>query len=289
MKKGIKGSFLTAAACLSLTLNTAIAAPEKLWSLEGFDEPESVLAHPNKPLLYVSNINGNPAELNGKGYISLLSDEGKVIRHVWVHGMNAPKGMAMDQTYLYVADMQQLHLVDHEKGMLVKSIKADDSVMLNDITIDDKGVVYISDLLGGGIYRYENDVLSKWISSDKLPHANGLLFQNGVLTVATWGKGLHDDFTTDVLGGLFTIDRETKDVMPYQHAQKFGNLDGIAAMGDSLLISDWMNGNISEYKNQQRTVLFNAPKHPADITAKGNILYVPMMFSKRLDAFLIKQ
>lgn len=278
----------TTVVALSLSSQIAISAPELSWSLEGFDEPESVLAHPTQPLLFVSNINGSPTELNGKGYISLLSSEGRIIRHVWVNGMDAPKGMAMDVQYLYVADMQQLHIIDVEQGVLVKSQTAPGSKMLNDVTIDDKGVVYISDLLGGGIYRYDNNALSQWITAEQLPHPNGLIFREGKLIVATWGKGLKEDFSTETLGGLFAVNPETATLTPYKDAQQFGNLDGVTAVGDSLLISDWMNGNIFEYNNAGIHLLFNAGKHSADISTKGDQLYVPMMFSQRIDAYKIK-
>jgi len=289
VKKGLQKTLSVAMACLALSANVVLASPDKAWSLEGFDEPESVLVHPTKPLLFVSNVNGHPAALNGKGYISLLSDEGKVIRHVWVNGMDAPKGLAMDEKYLYVADMQQMHIVDHEKGELVKSIKAEGSVMLNDVVIDDKGVVYLSDILGGGVYRYENDALTKWISAEALPHPNGLLFNHGQLTVATWGTGLHEDFTTDVLGGLSIIDRDTKQITAYKNAEAFGNLDGIAEIKGALFVSDWMNGNIFKYKDQKLELLFNEPKKfTGDLSSKGDLLFVPLMFSQRIDVYKIE-
>jgi DNA-binding beta-propeller fold protein YncE len=281
----ISAALMTASIASS---HNALAAPEKAWSLEGFDEPESVQPHPTKPLLYVSNINGKPTELNGKGYISLLSSDGKVIRHGWVMGgMDAPKGLGIDDTYLYVADMQTLHIIDHEQGKLIKSIKADSSVMLNDVVVDDKGVVYISDLLGGGIYTYTNDTLSQWVSSADLPHPNGLFFANNTLTVGTWGEGLKDDFTTEKLGSLYTIDRSNKRITPYKNAELIGNLDGVAATKNAFIISDWMSGNIFKYENKKTSLLFNAGQFSADIAIKGKHLYVPMMFSKRIDTYTI--
>lgn len=281
---GLLATLLTS---LSLS-NPALSAPEKAWSLEGFDEPESVLAHPSKPLLYVSNMNGNPIALNGKGYISLLSEEGKVIRHSWAVGMDAPKGMAMDEQYLYVADMKRLHIVDLENGEIVRTITEDNSVMLNDITIDDNGVVYISDLLGGSIYRYTDDVLEQWLSGDMLAHPNGLFFDGKQLIVATWGKGLNEDFTTQELGSLLAIDIASKKITPYKNAQQLGNLDGVAKIGDTLWVNDWMNGNVYTYKNNQSEIAFNAGQFAADISSKGNLLFVPMMFSQRVDVFIIE-
>lgn len=276
-------------ALLSALSQPALAEPKKAWTLEGFDEPESVQPHPSKPVLFVSNINGKPTELNGKGYISLVSTDGKTIQRGWVMGgMDAPKGLGIDEKYLYVADMQQLHIIDHEKGELIKSIKADSSVMLNDIVVDDKGVVYISDLLGGGIYTYTNNTLSQWVDSKALPHPNGLYFADGKLSVATWGEGLNPDFSTAKAGSLYEVDRSSKKLTPYQGGQLIGNLDGLTASGSSLLISDWLTGNIYQYENKKTSLLFNAGQFSADIAVKDKTLFVPVMFSKRLDAYSVK-
>ncbi len=288
MTSVFKKTLCSAVTILSCATQIAIAAPEIAWSQSGFDQPESVLAHPDEPLLYVSNINGTPTELNGKGYISLLSDDGSIIQHVWVNGMDAPKGMAMDADYLYVADMQRLHIIDYKQGKLIRSITAETSSMLNDIAIDNAGTVYISDLTGGGIYRYRNNSLTPWISSEQLPHPNGLMVKDGALIVATWGEGMKEDFSTETLGGLVSINLETGTLTPYKSAQQFGNLDGIASVGNALLISDWLNGKIFEFKNDAVQLLMETGKHSADISAKGEYLYIPMMFSQRIEAYKIQ-
>ena len=287
LTSSLRQLLLIGTSILSLSSTQVSAAPEISWSTAGFDEPESVLPHPTQDLLYVSNINGKPTELNGKGYISLLSDDGSVIRHAWVMGMNAPKGMAIHNNTLYVADMQELHIIDAEKGELVRTIKSDSSVMLNDVAVDANGTVYVSDMLGGGIYRYANDQLTQWISKEALPHPNGLFVEKGNLIVATWGEGLQDDFSTQVLGGLSAINLQTSAITPYKKAQTLGNLDGIAIVNNAIIVNDWINGNVFEYKNKEVKTLFNAGKYASDISSKGNTLYVPMMFSKKIDAYIM--
>jgi hypothetical protein len=280
-------------ASTSLSYAEPLGVPEKVWSLEGFNEPESVLAHPNKDLIYVSNINGTPVEKNGKGYISLVSSQGDMLKQHWVTGLNAPKGLGIFGDYLYVADMQTLHIVDQKTGGLVESISHPNSVMLNDIAIDNTGTVYVSDLLGGGIYRYnasENTALTQWISPQQLPHPNGLYYSaaNQELQLATWGEGLQEDFSTTTLGGLYRIKLNNKAVTPYKNAQMFGNLDGITHMNDHWIVNDWMTGDVFSYNNATLKKLFNAGKHAADISSKGDLLFVPIMFEKRVDVYRLK-
>jgi DNA-binding beta-propeller fold protein YncE len=268
-------------------------APEKVWSLEGFNEPESVLAHPSQDLIYVSNINGTPVEKNGKGYISLVSSQGEMLKKHWTTGLDAPKGLGVFGDYLYVADMQTLHIIDQKTGELLESISHPDSVMLNDIAIDNTGTVYISDLLGGGIYRYNakhNKTLTQWISPKQLPHPNGLFYRanSQELQLATWGKGLQEDFSTTTLGGLYRINLNNKAITPYKNAQTFGNLDGITRMGDNWIVNDWMTGDVFSYNNATVKTLFNAGKHAADISSKGDFLFVPVMFEKRVDVYRLQ-
>ena len=288
LKHTICTLLLSTSASLSYAQNDI--SPPKVWSLEGFNEPESVLAHPTKDRIYVSNINGAPAEKNGKGYISLVSGQGKMIKQHWVTGLDAPKGMGQYGDFLYVADMQTLHIIHQQTGQLLHSINHPDSVMLNDIAIDSAGNVYISDLLGGGIYRYEpakKQTLSQWISPKHLPHPNGLFYNSATqkLLLATWGEGLQEDFSTQKLGGLYHIDLSNKSITPYKNAQAFGNLDGITHMGKQWIVNDWMTGDVFSYSNASLKKIFNAGKHAADISSKGDLLYVPIMFEKRVDVY----
>ncbi len=294
---------LTLGLCATFTLSASTYAgskgtQNKVWTIEGLHQPESVVVHPTKDLLFVSNINGTPVEKNGKGYISLIDTSGKLIEQHWVDGLDAPKGMALAGDYLYVADMQTLHIINHKEGKLVNSISHPKSVMLNDITADNKGNIYISDLLGGGVYHYstQSKHLTQWISPEVFPHPNGLFFaaesvlggNKGQLLLATWGEGLQADFTTNVPGGLYSINPNDKSIRPFKNAQSFGNLDGLTQDGDSLVISDWLTGNIFRYNNQVVKNLFNAEKSAADITSKNGYLYVPVMFSNKLDVYNIQ-
>jgi len=95
------------------------------------------------------------------------------------------------------------------------------------------------------------------------------------------------DFSTTTLGGLYEINIEDKSITPLSGAQEIGNLDGIAVINGTIFVNDWMNGNVFSYKENQAKLLFNAGKNASDISSNGNHLLVPMMFSKRVDAYLI--
>jgi len=264
--------------------------PQTLWQQQGFQQPESVLANESTKELYVSNMNGQPLEANGKGYISRVSLQGEIVEKEWITGLNAPKGMAISGNWLYVADLQTLHIIDINDGKLHQSIKVSDSKMLNDIATDAQGNVYISDMLAGGIYRLKNQKIEQWISPKTIPHPNGLYFDQtaSTLILGTWGEGLQDDFTTKVLGGLFSINISSAEMTPLEGAQKIGNVDGLTKIADVLYFNDWINGNVYRYQNETTSLIFNAGKNAADISSWGNQLLVQMMFSERIDSFLIQ-
>ena len=75
---------LTTLTLMSVLSLTAMAEPDQLWQMNGFDQPESVVMDKARNQLLVSNINGHPMELDGKGYISLMDADGKLLNKLWV-------------------------------------------------------------------------------------------------------------------------------------------------------------------------------------------------------------
>lgn len=277
---------------------TNLGIGKKNWQTDGLEQPESVVFDASNQIYYVSNISGKPTELNGKGFISRVATNGDLLQKRWVTGMNAPKGMAQHGNLLFVADMQQLHIIDIAMGRITKTITEQNSKMLNDISIDEQGNVYISDLLDGGIYKLDHTninqptaTLEKWITAESLPLTNGVLVDGKRLLVATWGKDMQADFSTKELGGLYSVDIASKRITPLVNAQKIGNLDGIVKVGSQIIVNDWINGNIFSYQENSNnqtaktSTLFSAEKTSADIGTDGTNLLVPVMMQNKLISY----
>lgn len=282
---------------VSATANTKTLTP--LWSLNNFDQPESVVSDASGKHLYVSNINGQPTQLNGKGYISKLSINGKVLQQHWLKGMDAPKGMAIKGDLLYVADMQQVHVVSISQQRIVNSLIAPKAKMLNDITIGDDGSVYISDLLGGGIYRIKSPIKSRikhhtlamWFNPKQLPHPNGLLWHNDSLLVASWGLGMNNDFTTQTPGSIYKVNMGTTvnkpSLVPLAAAKQMGNLDGLTQDNGSLYVSDWISGDLFKVTKAKREKLLTLKPGLADISSHNGLLFAPLMMDGIVRAWKI--
>jgi len=290
-RNGLNSFNAVTASCALIALLTGShsLAAEKLWQIDNLDQPESVVVDSSGQTLFISNINGQPLELNGQGYISRADTAGRLLQKHWVTGLDAPKGMAISEGRLYIADMQQVHIVDIDSGRIIKQLKAVDAKMLNDVTAAPDGSVYISDMLGGAIYRIQDQQLKRWFSSEKLPHPNGLLWHKDNLLVAGWGYPMKEDFTTNTLGSLYRLDSASRSLTTVTSGYRFGNLDGIVAQGERLLVSDWISGELFQLNGKERHRVIAPGAGLADIGGQGNMIYAPMMMDNRVVAWQTRE
>jgi DNA-binding beta-propeller fold protein YncE len=252
---------------------------EKLWETDSvFKVPESVLPDLKKNLVYVSNIDGtDPWGKDGKGFISKLGLDGKVITLEWVKGLNAPKGMGMFRNNLFVADLNEVVVIDIEKGEVLRKVVVPNAENLNDITVDPKGIVYVSDSKTKRVYRIQG--------SNANPHLEGLQGPNGVL----WHK--ENLYILD-RGGFYRVEYDrslTKIVDGIE-----GGSDGLQAVYDKEYIASGWAGVIY-YINADGTkeILLDSRAekiNTADIAfdAGLRILYVPTFFKNKIVAYKLK-
>ena len=140
---------ITAVATIAFAAASAHAESHRLdkkWETQAqLKIPESVLFDPERKVLYVSNIDGEPWANDGKGSIGKVGLDGKVIAVDWVSGLNAPKGMALRGSKLYVGDLTHVVVIDIDKGAVVERITVSGAEGLNDVAIDSAETVYVSD------------------------------------------------------------------------------------------------------------------------------------------------
>lgn len=285
MNTWIKASSLIAAITLPFINPAKAEELAPLWQLNDFDQPESVVADPTEDAIYISNINGQPTELNGKGYISKVSMNGEVLNKYWLNNLNAPKGMAIHGDSLYIADMQQVHQVSISKARIVNQFQVKQAKMLNDITIADDGTVYISDLLAGGIYRISDNQISLWFKDKNLPHPNGLLWQKNELLVASWGLGMNDNFTTQIAGSIYKLNIKKPELVVVKGSEQLGNLDGLVHKDNALYVSDWISGELFKIENDTSSKALILKPGLADIGIAGSVLFTPSMFTGKVAAW----
>jgi sugar lactone lactonase YvrE len=251
----------------------------KKWETEPMLKvPESVLFVPGESFLYVSNVDGpQPWAKDGKGSIGKVALDGKIIAVDWVTGLDAPKGMGLYGGQLYVADMDRVVVIDVTKAAITKTIAIEGAKMLNDITIDTKGVVYVSDSATGKVHAIRDGKASVFLEDLKGP--NGLLAHGDKFYV------LHDN-------GLHELEDGKK--LRLITAGMDGGVDGVEKLPNGDLIVSCWRGVIHYVKpdGQRQTLLDTRTNEvfSADIglDAASRTVYVPTFFKNTVAAYEVK-
>ena len=263
---------------------TQAASLESQWELTGFSQPESVYVSPEHEWIYVSNINGKEP-----GFISKLSKGGDIEQLKWVGGLGMPTGMGMYGNDLYVVDTNQVHLINTETGSITKSIKANDAVMLNDLTISDKGQVFVGDIATGKIYTMAENELVVWMEDKNIPHPNGLLVQGDTLVVANLASKLAQQFEPEEYGSIYKINIADKSIKMINSSYRLGGLDGLTELNNSLVVSHFPAGEIYQITDKERTLLGTLDISAADISVDDSTdtLFVPFLFKNKVASYKI--
>ncbi|SFV28792.1 SMP-30/gluconolactonase/LRE family protein [Thermoflavifilum thermophilum] len=247
------------------------------WSAaDGIRTPESALYDPQHQVIYVSNINGDATAKDGNGFISLLDINGHVKQLHWTDGLNAPKGLAFYGNEVYVADIDQLVIINRNTGAIKQKVPVPGSSFLNDVTVDDHGNVYVSDTRQAKVFRYANGKVSVLLEGENMQGANGLFFWKNQLWILT-----HH--------GIFTCDATGKNLKLFSDAVKDG--DGIWNVNDrDLIVSQWTGHVYYVYANGKAVELLNTQaehKNTADISfiPSMHLLLVPTFMGNSVDAY----
>ncbi|MBW0176342.1 ATP/GTP-binding protein [Sediminibacterium sp.] len=275
----MKKQLLIPALLLSASLFAQEPKLEKIWTTDSLLKvPESVLFDAENKVLYVSNIDGQPGGRDGKGAVGKVGLDGKIIAAEWISGLNAPKGMGLYKNKLYVSDLNEVVVIDIKKGTITEKIIVPDAVFLNDITIDNKGTIYVSDSRTFKVHKIENGTV--FLLVDKLQGPNGLLAIKDGLLILDRGsllKMTNDGQLSKLADGM---DPAT---------------DGIEMVKEKeYIVSCWGGIVYYVYANGNKTTLLdtrNEKMNSADIgyDTKKKIVYVPTFYRNTVTAYQLKQ
>ena len=254
------------------------ATVQKLWTTDTILKvPESVLVDDKENCIWVSNIDGSSTAKDGNGSISKLSKSGTPINLEWITGLNAPKGMAKYKQELYVADLTELVVIDIKKAAIIKKIPIEGSVFLNDVTVNNKGAVFVSDSRTGKVHRFENNIVTTEV--ENLQGPNGLLSIEDQLLILDKGSLL-----SLTAGGAISKIMDGMDP----------STDGIERVApNQYLVSCWNGIVYYVIAGAQKITLFDtrAEKiNSADIgyDAKNKIMYVPTFLKNSVVAYQLQ-
>lgn len=276
----------------SLLFQSVTYAIERIHQFsEGLDSPESTYVDDKSGYVYVSNVVGSGIEEDGVGWINRIDQATNKVDLKWIDGLNAPKGLRVHEGVLWVADFNTVRRFNLETKEALAPILIKDATFLNDIAIDSKtGVAYVSDTFLMRVLKIEDETVSVAVqNTGKLgEHTNGLLVRDGILYMANWGSGIHDDFTSDVLGTIQKWDL-SQPTFKYVDGPKIGNLDGIEIDNDgTIYVSDWIGGKVYKIApDGTQTLIIEGLKGAADLglSQTRNRLWVPRMSENLVDVY----
>ena len=263
---------------LCLPLLGAEATLRERWSTAlVFKVPESVFFDPEAGCFYVSNINGGPAQKNGVGFISKVDLNGQILDLEWVTGLNAPKGMGVYGEKLYVTDIDRIAVIDKKHGTILTFHSVPEAKFLNDIAVDPKGTVYISDSSANTIYALEGGKITTVLSGGRyLKGPNGLFWEGDALLIGVRSRILR-----------WKPDKEELTVL----VKTAGGIDGLQPTGTGdYLISDWSGILRLVSPTEEEQVLMDVTSQKANTAdfcyiPEKNLLVVPTFGGNQLWSF----
>ncbi len=214
----------------------------------------------------------------------------------WIEGgknkvkLDAPKGLALAKGVLYAADISVVRMFDAKTGAPKGDVAIPGATFLNDLSSGADGKIYVSDSgLKAGASGLEPDGTdavyvidkgkAKVIAKNKdLGAPNGLLSTEKGVVVVTFGSG-----------EVYLLDEKGKK----QEVSKppMGALDGVVALGDSLLVSSWQASAVFKGKlGGTFEEVLSDQKSPADIgydTKRGRVL-VPHFMEDTVEVYDLK-
>ncbi len=293
-------SLVTVASLADETANPANATPAKadvktpptgVWTIaEGLAEPESAYYDSESKLLFISNVAGSPSEKDGRGWITKADAKGKVLSANWIKDLNAPKGLRSHKGMLWFSDIDRVIAIDIKTAAIKQTVEVKGSKFLNDVAIDNDGVVYVSDMFDNVIYKIADGKASIVAEGEMLGHPNGLLVHEEHLIVAGWGS-LDAKTPSEKSGGhLYSIDLATKKI-EHLTRKPLGNLDGLELDGNGgYFVSDWVAGRVYRVSSEgEATMFLEGFKGSADlgIIDAAGLLIVPRMGENKVTAYKI--
>jgi DNA-binding beta-propeller fold protein YncE len=253
-----------------------------LWSTDStLRVPESVYHDAKTGRIYVANIEGKGAwEKDGRGSISIITSSGKIISPYWVTGLHAPKGMGMFQDFLIVADIDSVVIIEPVRAQIVKKIYIEGAQALNDLSVDKRGNIYVSDSKTKKIHLIDGVNLKVSLYLDGLKGPNGVLFVDRTLYYVDGG-------------GFYKVGKDKQKILIVGELE--GGTDGIEQIDEeNFLISCW-SGTIYHVnlKGEKKLLLDtrSGQVNAADIgyDKKKNIVYVPTFYKNSVMAYQLSQ
>jgi len=279
----------------------ADSSAHKLGVLAQMKTPESAHYDADLDVWFVSNINGNPSQHDGNGYIVRVPAESTTTVTMFAEGgkngvrLDAPKGIATTADQLWVADIDAVRVFDKRTGKPLKSIslKAQKATFLNDVAVGADSAIYVTDTgimfdpKGNMTHPGVNRIFRIAIRDNKVTEAatgDPLENPNGITWDASGSRFLLAPF-----GGK-DVQAWTPGHAPTKLADGPGQYDGIEILRDGrILVSSWADSSVYSLRDGKMSKIVSAVSAPADIgvDTKRGVLAIPRFDQNQVEFWKI--
>lgn len=274
------------AAWFILMFPLAVAGPLNAQiTVTELQSPYSFVNDPLEKNYFISSVNGEAETTDNNGFITKLNQNGKLLDLKFIQGgkndviLHAPKGMALVEHVLYVADLDTLRGFDTSTGKPVLALTirapATPQVSLSDVTFDGKGYLYCSDQKANTIYRVDlaAQTMSVFITDRSLAGPSGLAIhpKSGHIIAVSWEKGKISEISPEgvvtelISNGFFS--------------NRFQNLRGVDFdRWGNMYVSDFTTGKVWRMSWDKRfKVIAEFLPSPGDLSIDraNNLILVP--------------
>jgi len=280
---------------------TAADSAHKLGVLAQMKTPESAHYDADLDVWFVSNINGNPSQHDGNGYIVRVPAESTTTMTMFAVGgkngvkLDAPKGIATTADQLWVADIDVVHVFDKRTGKPLKtiSLKAQKATFLNDVAVGADSAIYVTDTgimfdpKGAMTHPGVNRIFRIALNGDKVTEAatgDSLENPNGI----TWDAA-NSRFLLAPFGGK-DVQTWTPGKAPTKLVDGPGQYDGIEVLRDGrILVSSWADSTVNIVKDGKLSRIVTGVSAPADIgvDSKRGVLAIPRFDQNQVEFWKI--
>ncbi len=241
-------------------------------AVEGLAGPEAVKYDPDQDVYFVANF-GPAAEdqRDGNGFISRVGSDGTVAELSFITGsddqpLHMPRGMALQNERLWVADVDGVHAFHRESGEALAFVdfRSFEPGFLNDIAIGPDGTLFVTDTGRGRVYEIRDGTADIAVEDDRTGPPNGITWDEGrsAFILVPWGGGqiIRAWTPEDGFQDVVTIDG--------------GNFDGVEVVGGSMLLASQNDSSLWRITGDVADRAIRLGGQPADIgvdTRRGHV------------------
>ncbi len=239
-----------------------------------FQHPESVAS--DLKYFYVSNLGKEliPTATDSDGYISRLNKHGEVLDTNFLPHikLNSPKGLAVLQENLWIADVNRVLVVSLKSKKLIWQLAFPETRFLNDIVVKDEFTIYVSATDIHTIYEIDllADTTRAYNTQGLIDGPNGMAIDNLTDNLYVAGYG-----SENRSGYVCRFNLRTGEV---QKVAGPGAFDGIYFTYGKYFYSDWGSKKDNRGRLFQYDVRFGTSQplfEEIDFGGPADFYYVP--------------